>query len=115
VVYDRELKAWTQESGSQGALADTVAIERILKALSSLEATKVEKLRVSAGDLAAAGLDEPFFTLAVDFADGKSPRRNILFGKSVRGGRYITVGVSDAIFAVDGEVLDVLLAPLWKY
>ena len=114
VVFDRDLKAWTPESGLQGGVVDAAAMARILKALCPLMSSRVEKLRVTAGDLAAAGLDEPVFTLAVDFADGRYPRRNILFGKAVSGGRYVTVGVSDAIFIVDDEVLEIFTAPLIK-
>lgn len=105
VAYDRELKAWTQESDSRGALVDNEAVAEILRILGSLKAVRVEKLKVNAADLAAMELEKPVYTLAVDSFAEKQPRRNIMFGKKLEdGSRYATVGASDAVFVISGDI-----------
>jgi hypothetical protein len=50
-------------------------------------------------------LEKPVYTLAVDSFAEKQPRRNIMFGKKLENGsRYATVGASDAVFVISGDI-----------
>ena len=105
VLYDRERKAWNLENGGTDLVPDPKGIDRILSAIKSLSASRIEKLRVPAADLDDYGLDKPFLTVAVDQEAEGSIRRNIIIGKKTRGGRFATIGSSDAVFVIgDGQV-----------
>ena len=103
---------WNVEAAGEGDRPDEKAIAGVLSALASLVAERVEKVKVSAADLDDYGLDRPFLTLAVDLKDETAVRRNILVGKRVSGGRYLTIGSSEAVFVVSEEKLEKLFAPL---
>lgn len=117
VVYDRERKAWTVElpDGAAPAAAGTVdlrAVEGVLAALESLEAERVECIRVEPLDLGRYGLDAPKRKLAVDLAHEESVRRNVLIGTATKGGCFVTIGSSDAVFVVADSVIARLTAAL---
>ena len=63
-------------------------------------AERIVKLKVTAGDLSAYGLDNPRLTVAIDLSREDSTRRNILVGDRTHGGRFATVGASDAVFVL---------------
>lgn len=105
VVYDRERKMWNVENGASGGVADAKGVESILSAINPLVAVRIEKLKVPAADLDDYGLDNPFLTIAVDQDSKESVRRNIIIGKKAPGGRFATIGASDAVFILgDAEV-----------
>ena len=106
VVYDRERKAWNVEENSATGVADVEGVTDVLSAINPLVASRVEKLKVSAADLDDYGLDTPFLTVAVDQDVEGSVRRNIILGKKTRGGRFATVGSSDAVFVISDEQVD---------
>ena len=100
VVYDRDRRAWNVESSPKKGTVDEKAVERVLKAVYPLRAERIVKLKVTAGDLSAYGLDNPRLTVAIDLAREDSTRRNILVGDRTNGGRFATVGASDAVFVL---------------
>ena len=110
VLYDRERKVWNLENGGTDLVPDPKGIDRILLAIKSLSAFRIEKLRVPAADLDDYGLDKPFLTVAVDQEIEGAIRRNIIIGKKTKGGRFATIGSSDAVFAIDDAQVDALSA-----
>ena len=105
VVYDRERKIWTVENGVTDAVPNPKGIESVLLSVSPLKALKIEKLKVLAADLDDYGLDKPFLTIAIDQEVDAAVRRNIMVGKRTRGGRFATIGASDAVFVIGDSVL----------
>ena len=112
VVYDRERKLWTMENGVTDAVPNQKGIESVLLSVSPLTALKIEKLKVLAADLDDYGLDKPFLTLAVDQEVDAAVRRNIMVGKRTEGGRFATIGASDAVFVIGDAVLERLSAAI---
>ena len=112
VVYSRDRRAWNVESAGAATAVSASGIEAVLKAICPLVAERVEKLKVPASDLDAYGLGAPYLTIAVDQERDDAVRRNILIGGSTDGGRFATVGSSDAVFVVSDAVVDALSAPL---
>lgn len=110
VVYDRERKAWNLENGSSDVVPDAKGIGSVLSAINPLSAARIERLRVSAADLDDYGLDRPFLTVAIDQEGSESVRRNIIIGKKTAGGRFATIGSSDAVFVIGETELAALLA-----
>ena len=115
VVYSRERKGWNVEKPEGRGEVAAEAVAAVVNALAELKAMRVEKLKVLASDLDDYGLDDPFLTLAVDQEREGAVRRNLLIGKKTEGGRYVTVGSTDAIFTVADEVLEKLLLPLVSF
>lgn len=105
VLYDRERKVWNLENGGADALPDPKGIDSVLSAIRPLSASRIEKLKVPAADLDDYGLDKPFLTVAIDQETEGAVRRNVIIGKRTRGGRFATIGSSDAVFVLgDGQV-----------
>ena len=71
-----------------------------------------EKLKVLAADLDDYGLDKPSLTIAIDQEVDAAVRRNIMVGKKTKGGRFATIGASDAVFVIGDEVLNRLSADI---
>lgn len=105
VVYVRDRRAWNLESEDEGAKADEKGISEVLSALNPLVAVRVEKLKVPAADMDDYGLDRPVLTVAVDQDREDVVRRNILVGGKTDGGRFATVGSSDAVFVISEETV----------
>ena len=105
VVYDRDRRAWNVENGGDDVTADLDGISVVLSAISPLQATRVEKLKVPAADLDDYGLDDPLLTVAVDQNAEELVRKNIIIGKRTRGGRFATIGSSDAVFVLSEDVV----------
>ncbi len=116
VVYDRVRRAWNVESsgGNDGAVVDEQAVNKLLSEIAPLKASRIAALRIAPGEQVKYGLEKPFLTVAVDCDSEDSFRRNILIGAKTKGGRFATVGVSDAVFVIPAMVLDVLTRPLLR-
>ena len=112
VVYSRDRRIWNVEAGGEGGTVDEKGIASVLAAVGSLSAVRVEKLRVPASNLDDYGLDVPFLTVAVDQVSDEAVRRNILVGKKTRGGRFATIGSSDAVFVLADAQVKALSAPI---
>lgn len=112
VVYGRERGAWNVESSERPGTVDAKAVSRLLAALSPLVSKRIVKIKVAASDLDAYGLGVPYLTLAVDLERGDAVRRNILIGEVTPGGRFATVGSSDAVFVISNEDVAALEAQL---
>ena len=108
VLYDRERKVWNLENGGTDAVPDPKGINGVLSAIKSLSASRIEKLKVPAADLDDYGLDKPFLTVAVDQEVEEAVRRNIIIGKKAIGGRFATIGSSDAVFVIDDAQVNAL-------
>lgn len=100
IVFDRDRRVWNVETSPSKGVVIEGAADRLLKALSPLRALRIVKLKVTADDLSVYGLDAPALTVAVDFDREDSVRRNILVGGATKGGRFATVGASDAVFVL---------------
>ena len=83
-------------------------VESILSVINPLTAVRIEKLAVVAADLDDYGLDVPFLTVAIDRDSDETIRRNILIGKKTKGGRFATIGSSDAIFVISDATVSKL-------
>ena len=100
VVYNRDRKVWNLENGGADAVPDPKGIEAVLSAVNPLTALRIERLKVSAADLDDYGLDSSFLTVAIDQEVDEAVRRNIIIGKKTKGGRFATIGSSDAVFVI---------------
>lgn len=112
VVYDRERKAWNVEEGSAEGVVNADGVTTVLSAVNPLAASRIEKLKVMAADLDDYGLDTPFLTVAIDQDVEDSVRRNIIIGKKTKGGRFATVGSSDAVFVIGDRQVQRLSASI---
>ena len=112
VVYDRERKAWNVEKGAVGGVASPDGVEAVLSAINPLVALRVERLKVAAADLAVYGLDQPFLTVAIDQDAEEAVRRNVIIGKRTKGGRFATIGASDAVFVIGEDSFNSLSADI---
>lgn len=111
VVYNSDQRAWNVDAlAGRGGSVDAEAVDGILAALDPLRAAEVVTLRVTQAELAGYGLDDPAFTVAIDRVQEDSVRRNILIGGGAPGGRYATIGSSDAVFVLDAETVRRLTA-----
>ena len=69
----------------------------------------VETVAATPDDLRRCGLDVPELTIAIDFEQADSTRRNLLLGGvAAGGGRYATVGGADAVFILSRAVVQEL-------
>ena len=112
VAYARDRRVWDVETEGLSGSVDDSAVASVLESLNPLVAERVERLKVSEGDLAEYGLDRPFMTIAVDQDREDAVRRNLILGAPVDGGRYATVGASDAVFVLSAETVSKLTLPL---
>ena len=112
VVYDRERRQWNLDTEADGVAVNVKGIESVLSVLNPLAAVRIEKLAVVAADLDDYGLDTPFLTVAIDQDSDETIRRNILIGKKTRGGRFATIGSSDAIFVISDATVSRLSASI---
>ncbi len=115
VVFDRDRRVWNVESSGRAGVASEAAVSGLLGALDPLRAEWIVKLKVTASDLRACGLDEPWLTVAIDYNKEDAVRRNVLVGgEAPGGGRYATLGATDAVFVLSDETVRRLSAPLVK-
>lgn len=112
IAYARDRRVWDVETEGASGSVDDKAVGMILAAINPLTAKRVEKLKVSAEDLARYGLDRPFMTLAIDQDRDDVVRRNLMLGVPTDGGRFATVGASDAVFVLSDETVSRLTLPL---
>ena len=103
---------WGVEAEGLSESVDEKSIGQVLEAMNPLVAERVEKLKVSEADLASYGLDRPFMALAVDQDRDDVVRRNLMIGAPTDGGRFATVGASDAVFVLSSETVSKLTLPL---
>lgn len=108
VVYDRERRQWNLDTEAEGMVVNVKGVESILSVINPLTAVRIEKLAVVAADLDDYGLDVPFLTVAIDRDSDETIRRNILIGKKTKGGRFATIGSSDAIFVISDATVSKL-------
>lgn len=113
LVYSRERKIWSVEREGDGdKIVNDRNLKSVIAALSPLRAQRIVTLKASAADLSRYGLETPFYTVAVDQDRVGSMRRNILIGGQTLGGRYATVGSSEAVFVLSEKTVSILTAPL---
>ena len=112
VVYDRERRQWNLDTEADGVAVNVKGVESVLSVINPLAAVRIEKLAVVAADLDDYGLDPPFLTVAIDQDSDETIRRNILIGKKTRGGRFATIGSSDAIFVISDATVSRLSASI---
>lgn len=112
VLYDSDRNSWNVETSQEAGVADLAVVESLLAALNPLTASRIVKIGAGSSDLGRYGLEKPAFVIAVDRRQEDSVRRNILIGDSADGGRYVTLGASDEVFLVGGDVAERLTARL---
>ena len=113
VVYDRDRRAWNVESSSEHGVVSSEAVDAFSSAVNPLVADSIVKLKVSAADMRAYGLDAPRFTVAIDQFKDDAVRRNVLIGEvAPGGGSYATLGAADAVFVLPAKTVARLTAPL---
>ena len=112
VEYNQERKIWVVDSSGKSGKVDEVAVEKIVKALESLKAERVVKLKVSEPDYSRYGLEDPQYRLAIDLTTAGVARKNIIIGDKAQGGYYATLGSADAIFVISSKTKKILTANL---
>lgn len=114
VAYSRDRHVWTIESiDKRDCSVDQLAVDAVLLALAPLRAEYIVTLKASSEDLVRYGLESPYHTVAVDQDRVGSVRRNILIGtQTIGGGRYATVGSTEAVFILPAKTVSVLVSPL---
>ena len=114
VVYDRDRRAWNVErtSAAKGVASD-VNVARVLGALNPLLADAIARLKVTASDLKVYGLETPAITVAIDQDREGTVRKNLLIGNAAPGGgRYATIGATDAVFILSDVTVSAFESPL---
>lgn len=106
VVYDPSRRLWSAERPMGGAIVNEEAIKSILGVFEPLVAEKVVKLHPEPLDLRDYGLENPYLIVSIDRSQFDVPRKNLLIGNETEGGRYATIGVSDAIFILPASILE---------
>ena len=112
VVYGRERRAWNVEDGGRAGVVDEKGVLAVLSALNPLRAGRIERLKVAPEDLARYGLEKPYLTVAIDQDREDAVRRNIQIGEATEGGRFATVGSSDAVFVLSEDVVSKLASEI---
>lgn len=112
LAYSRERETWVPEGEGVSSQVDLAQVKKVLSAVKSLNALKVESLKASPAELAGYGLESPRHVLAVDRGGDGSVRCNILIGNGVKGGYYATVGSADAIFVIPAATAKIIMSPL---
>jgi len=112
VVYGRERRTWNAEAEGKAASVNEKGVLEVLSAINPLNALRIERLKVSADDLARYGLETPYLTIAVDQDREDAVRRNIIIGSQTDGGRFATVGSADAVFVLSDETVGKLGYPI---
>ena len=112
-VYDRDRRAWNVEAAEAGGTVSRDAVDAMLAAFNPLAAEAIEKLKVTAADLRAYSLETPELTVAIDQDREDSIRKNLLIGKRAPGGgRYATIGATEAVFILSDAAAAVFETPL---
>lgn len=106
VVYDVSRRLWTAERPVGASTVNEDAIKSILGVFESLVAEKVIKVRPEPQDIRGFGLEDPYLVISIDRSQFDVPRKNLLIGNEAEGGRYATIGVSDAIFILPTPILE---------
>lgn len=106
VVYDPSRRLWSAERPAGGAIVNEESIKSILGIFESLVAGKVVKLHPEPQDLRDYGMEDPYLIVSIDRSQFDVPRKNLLIGNETEGGRYATIGVSDAIFILPTSILE---------
>lgn len=112
LTFARDQQIWKCACAGRDLEVNAQAMTDLLAALDPLTAERVERLKVSVEDLKGYGLDTPFLTIAIDQDREDAIRRNVLIGGVVPGGRYATIGSSDAIFVIGESLVGKLSATL---
>ena len=111
LVHSREQNTWSVESGEAGGIrekADADKIAGMLAVLNPLKALRTVSLGAAPEAMAVYGLDKPYLTVAIDQDREDAVRRNLLIGDKTEGGRFATIGVSDAIFVLPLDSIEIL-------
>ena len=113
VEYNGARSAWENAVPGDGRGVSDKGVAAVVAEASSLVATSVVVLKVTPEDLRRYGLEKPYSSIAFDRRGGEGMRTNLLIGsKTPDGGRYATLGASEAIFTISGESMERLLSPL---
>lgn len=115
VVHDPDRATWIVDAtvGYGPATVSQDSVKALLTALTRIEAVGVETMAATPEDFRRCGLEDPAFTLAVDFNEADQVRRNVLLGGvAPGGGRYATVGGADAVFILSRATVTGLMAPI---
>ena len=112
VVYERARRLWRVESAAPETRVSEKGVAAILAAVNPLKASRVARLSLPSASLDGFGLDRPFLTVAIDQIPEDAVRRNILVGGRTQGGRYATIGSSDAVFVIPDETVRQLSVPI---
>ena len=113
VLFNPARLAWENADGKDGRLANEEAVNSLLSETKSLMAEQVVCLKVTDADIRRYGLELPYLSIALDRSDEQGPRINLLLGeKTSSGGRYATLGATEAIFALPKSVVENLTKPI---
>ena len=113
VEYNAERSAWENAVSGDGRGVSEKGVAAVVAEASSLVATSVVVLKVTIDSMREFGLEKPYSSIAFDRRGGEGMRTNLIIGsKAQGGGRYATLGASEAIFVISDESVERLLSPL---
>lgn len=113
VEYNAERSAWENAVSGDGRGVTEKGVAAVVAEASSLVATSVVVLKVTIDSMREFGLEKPYSSIAFDRRGGEGMRTNLIIGsKAQGGGRYATLGASEAIFVISDESVERLLSPL---
>jgi hypothetical protein len=89
------------------------ALKRLFECLAKLSAVSIESMAATSDDFKRCGLNNPYGIISIDITGKESVRKNIMLGgATASGGRYATVGGTDAIFVLSRKTVAVLTQSL---
>lgn len=106
VAYDFQRRVWDAERPVGSKAVNDASVKSILSVFEPLIAERIVKLRPEPQDLRFYGLDTPYLVVSIDRAKFDVPRKNLIIGNAVEGGRYATLGVSDSVFILPTSILE---------
>ena len=111
IVRNAVSGGWSIQRSEGEPAPDTRRIERLdafMRAVANVEAAAVESLSPTPDDRRRFGFDSPFAVITIDMSSGESLRKNLVIGARTGGGRYATVGGTDAVFALSASTAEAL-------
>lgn len=113
VIFNPRRAAWENADGKDGRMVAQDAINSLLSQTQSLTAEEVVCLKVTDADLRRYGLELPSLSISLDRSEEDGSRINLMLGeKTSSGGRYATLGATEAIFTLSKSVVENLEKPI---
>lgn len=110
----RERVRRIQVKTSAGDMWNAAGSDEVLALLAAgIDAERVETVVLKSDDFSRCGFNSPAYTISFELNDEASSLRRMLIGSvAPGGGRYATIGGSDAAFVLPSPVISILTKPV---